>query len=105
MGAQSRPGGDTNSLMGGGLLTPEAVGPHASIQQSAGGQADFSLTSDVDSSLVRAAESLSELCETTETEEGVWPSWGCAVLNTFSEHYFPHRSQYWRQNRNGEKVR
>lgn len=43
-------------LMGGDLLTPEAVGPHASMQHVP--QATTGLTKDVNTSLVRAAENL-----------------------------------------------
>ena len=61
MGVQSGPPG-TTPLMGGGggLLTPEAVGAHASVKQMPGGQVVSGLTTDVESSLVRAAENLSE---------------------------------------------
>lgn len=53
-GTPSRP------LMGGDLLTPEAVGPHATVKQTEGqGPGGSILTRDVDSSLVRAAETLS----------------------------------------------
>ena len=53
--AQASP---SKSLMGGGVLTPEAVGVHANMQQSP--QAAAGLTQDVDTSLVRAAENLCE---------------------------------------------
>lgn len=49
-------GSPSKPLMGGDLLTPEAVGAHANIQPSP--QATVGLTTDVDSSLVRAAENL-----------------------------------------------
>ena len=45
-------------LMGGDLLTPVAVGVHANMQRSQSPLHDPGLTSDVDSSLVRAAENL-----------------------------------------------
>ena len=61
MGVQSGPLGATPLMGGGGgLLTPEAVGAHASLKQTPGGQVVSGLTSDVESSLVRAAENLSE---------------------------------------------
>jgi hypothetical protein len=66
MGVQSGPLGATPLMGGGGgLLTPEAVGAHASLKQTPGGQVVSGLTSDVESSLVRAAENLSLIGDKT----------------------------------------
>ena len=84
----------TQSVMGGGVLTPEAVGPHASLQQSAGAQGAPGLTTDVESSLVRAAENL---CECLCVCVCVWC--GCDLWDVlFSS------AGVRRQNRNDEKV-
>jgi hypothetical protein len=64
------------SLMGGGILTPQAVGPLAS--QSTMQPQPKKLTKDVDSSLVRAAENLSMSTSTTSSSNNsyfstTWP--------------------------------
>ena len=70
----------SKSLMGGGILTPEAVGVHASMQPSFNSSQDVSgLTTDVESSLARAAENLCE-CVCVCVCVGVWVGgWVCGL--------------------------
>ena len=82
-------GTPTKPLMGGDLLTPEAVGVHASMQQSP--QTNPGLTTDVNTSLVRAAENLCELI-------GFW----CIYSDNFVWlTYFLLSSKFRREDKNG----
>lgn len=76
-----------SSLMGGGILTPQAVGPLAS--QSMMQPQPQRLTKDVDSSLARAAENLSTSALTTSSNtsnyfSSAWPPTTAAIGNTTS---------------------
>ena len=84
----------SNLAMGGDLLTPEAVGEHAKLQQEPS-QSLTGLTSDVESSLALAAENLSTF--------HFLSLGGKMCYEMLFMQYFC-RSQLREQNRNGEKV-
>lgn len=87
--ALQQPAGAHPSLMGGGILTPQAVGPLAS--QSTVQPQPQRLTKDVESSLARAAENLSMSTATTSSSNNsyfatAWPPTTTGGNTTSSPH-------------------
>lgn len=87
--APQNPAGVYPSMMGGGILTPQAVGPLASQQMMQ--PQPQRLTKDVDSSLARAAENLSMSTSTTSNSNNsyfssAWPPTATSGNTTSSPH-------------------